>query len=890
VKIAVTGASGVLGRGIAARLRWQGHKVVGLARHRPDNWFSDADFVEADIRDADGVRRAIDGAEAVAHCAWVAGSTPDERMTHDVNIGGTENVLDAMTRAGSQRIVFASSAAAYGPRPPGTPPLTETEPLAPSPDNLYGLHKVHVEQMLADSGKEWVAIRPAIVVGREVSNAILRLLASPAFPDVNGLAERSLQIVHTEDVHRTFVRAVLGSETGPLNLAAAGEPTWREITEAIGRRMVPVNETVLDAALRALYRRGLVRVSPADLDLLLNFPVMDTSRLRREWDYTPAWDARECLDDFKLAVRGRVSLGTKVLTVPWRVGFVQDIPGPDEPPADGAALMAAGPDGLNGEFDTPVDRRFPTFVAANLSEALPGPFSPSSASVTVRGVRAGGVSVAERLNATGVLKRQMMTRLYGVFAHRLYAGVTPLYYMAEVVAGVNPESSMKPFFGNAFGDTAVFGAERPPIEHGGLGRRLRTIAGLGATAVGLIAGSGRESRAYVADVDRLERLTGTDVEALGDARLEGLISLARDLVMHGWVLTTWAAFTCTATANATRVLAGGTSMPLAGPDLPSARALGSVRRLLAAARRDPVALEILAGEQERLGPLKRRAAGFYRVLLDELAVIGHRGPGECELDSRSYADDPEQLLGIIAKAVAAGGGADAAAHDRPEAKVPIHARPAAWLAAWQMRDREIRRDKVVRATWVVRRLLRELGRRLVERGILADIDDVFYLLVDEMLAVPPDIRSLVAHRRAERAKLAEVTPPSSFWGSWAPQGQPPLLAAGQSLSGMGVSGGRTRGRVRIVNETTIDDLQSGEVLVAEVTDVGYTPAFEIAAAVVTNLGGPMSHAAIVAREFGVTCVVDAPDATRRLVDGALIEVDGSTGEIRVLDMPVARAS
>jgi len=77
LRIAVTGASGVLGRGIAARLRWQGHKVVGLARHRPDNWFSDSDFVEADIRDADAVRRAIDGAQAVAHCAWVAGSNAD---------------------------------------------------------------------------------------------------------------------------------------------------------------------------------------------------------------------------------------------------------------------------------------------------------------------------------------------------------------------------------------------------------------------------------------------------------------------------------------------------------------------------------------------------------------------------------------------------------------------------------------------------------------------------------------------------------------------------------------------------------------------------------------------------------------------------------------------
>jgi len=110
------------------------------------------------------------------------------------------------------------------------------------------------------------------------------------------------------------------------------------------------------------------------------------------------------------------------------------------------------------------------------------------------------------------------------------------------------------------------------------------------------------------------------------------------------------------------------------------------------------------------------------------------------------------------------------------------------------------------------------------------------------------------------------------------------------MSGLGVSGGRTRGRVRIIDDNTIDDLQPGEVLVAEVTDVGYTPAFEIAAAVITNLGGPMSHAAIVAREFGVTCVVDAPEATRRLADGALIEVDGSSGEIRVLDIPVARAS
>jgi phosphohistidine swiveling domain-containing protein len=111
-----------------------------------------------------------------------------------------------------------------------------------------------------------------------------------------------------------------------------------------------------------------------------------------------------------------------------------------------------------------------------------------------------------------------------------------------------------------------------------------------------------------------------------------------------------------------------------------------------------------------------------------------------------------------------------------------------------------------------------------------------------------------------------------------------VLAAGETLHGVGVCSGRVRGRVRIVRPETIDDLEPGEILVAEVTDVGYTAAFSYAAAVVTELGGPMSHAAVVAREFGVPCVVDAHSATRRLPPGALVEVDAGAGRIRVLDV------
>jgi phosphohistidine swiveling domain-containing protein len=142
---------------------------------------------------------------------------------------------------------------------------------------------------------------------------------------------------------------------------------------------------------------------------------------------------------------------------------------------------------------------------------------------------------------------------------------------------------------------------------------------------------------------------------------------------------------------------------------------------------------------------------------------------------------------------------------------------------------------------------------------------------------------VAARRRAEQRRLAGFLLPAVFSGSWqAANSLATVLAPGETLNGVGVCDGRVRGRVRIVRPDSIDDLEPGEILVAEVTDVGYTAAFSYAAAVVTELGGPMSHAAVVAREFGIPCVVDVADATRRLPPGALVEVDGASGEIHVL--------
>ncbi len=644
----------------------------------------------------------------------------------------------------------------------------------------------------------------------------------------------------------------------------------------------PTRKRFIDAGLGALYRHELVEASPAEFELLLNFPIMDTGRLVHDWGYRPAWTAEECLDDFALAVRGRVCLGKKVFTLPWRVPLVHDIPAVDESPADGVALHPAGPEGLNGEFDNPIDPRFPTFVATNLSEALPGPFSPASASATVRGLHAGGVSIAERLRLRGVIGRENASRSIGAFAHRLYGGVSAVYYMAESMPGTDPASLTDQFFGRVLGDTPVFGDHRPPRDPSGSGRRLWDLLMVGLTGVGLVAGSTSETRAYIADVDRLETLQPADITALDDIRLESLITLARDLVVHGWVLSSWAALTCTATSTAAARL--GADPTVAGTDVASGRALAGIKRLAHNARSNPAAVEALTASPDPLTAVRERAPEFYAQITAVLSEVGHRGPAECELLSASYGDDPAQFARMIAKTYELEGSpVSTRGGNKPK-------RWAAKLVARQLRDREVRRDKVVLSTSILRRLMRERGRRLVDLGILGASNDVFFLQVDELGAMPPNVEDVVRRRRVEMDRLAEIHPPSVFSGTWAPAADIAPLEPGQSLQGLGVSGGRITGRVRIVDQHTIDDLAPGEILVAEVTDVGYTPAFAYAGAVVTNLGGPMSHAAIVAREFGVTCVVDARNATRRLAAGALVEVDGNSGEIKLLESALSPAT
>ena len=193
----------------------------------------------------------------------------------------------------------------------------------------------------------------------------------------------------------------------------------------------------------------------------------------------------------------------------------------------------------------------------------------------------------------------------------------------------------------------------------------------------------------------------------------------------------------------------------------------------------------------------------------------------------------------------------------------------------------------------VRIPLRELGHRLVKRGLLSRWEDVLLVTDDEadaFIANPAAYAALITERAAQLEMLKAKEPPFVFEGDPPPlsayrdrkPGRAEIAGAGTRLTGIGVSPGRYTGAARIITSLAVDsDFEPGEVIVAVTTDASWGPLFLTAGAVVVETGSVISHAAIVAREFGIPAAVSVPDATRRIRDGSSITVDGNTGTVVV---------
>jgi pyruvate,water dikinase len=177
------------------------------------------------------------------------------------------------------------------------------------------------------------------------------------------------------------------------------------------------------------------------------------------------------------------------------------------------------------------------------------------------------------------------------------------------------------------------------------------------------------------------------------------------------------------------------------------------------------------------------------------------------------------------------------------------------------------------------------ARFLVHDGLLAEPEAVFLLEGDEIREAlrgekgREEITRLITQRRLERQRYAALQPPAVFIGERPLYEQMPT-GEGTELRGLPSSPGRVAGTARVLRSPQEGTrLQPGEILVAPSTDPGWTPLFLLAAGLVMETGGYLSHGAIVAREYGIPAVLNVPLAKQRIADGSAIVLDGGAGTV-----------
>jgi pyruvate,water dikinase len=204
--------------------------------------------------------------------------------------------------------------------------------------------------------------------------------------------------------------------------------------------------------------------------------------------------------------------------------------------------------------------------------------------------------------------------------------------------------------------------------------------------------------------------------------------------------------------------------------------------------------------------------------------------------------------------------------------------------------RENVKSEVIKLVVAMRKLCLGLGKKLGDKGVLKNQDDLFFLRLEEVELVVQDkadfdIHQVIAARREEYNKNKSITPPDVVFGKFDPDKFIPEKedAETRMLNGLAVSPGLASGKARVILRANADEyVLAGEILVAPFTDPGWTPYFVTAAGVVMDQGGILSHGSIIAREYGIPAVVNVGPATKIIKTGQTIQVDGNRGVVTIL--------
>ena len=284
----------------------------------------------------------------------------------------------------------------------------------------------------------------------------------------------------------------------------------------------------------------------------------------------------------------------------------------------------------------------------------------------------------------------------------------------------------------------------------------------------------------------------------------------------------------------------------------------------------------------------------YRAFIER---HGHRCVREAELHEKPWEENPVQLVQMLQTRVRSGARVHIHESSRKKTQEILSGlKPMQRIiiksflnsARTSVSRREITKSASIKVLHRIRTAWQHYAELLVQEGLLDDTDQIYYLTHEEIGKMIRDYSPAWRTKANKRRELLPQTAALQF--TEVCQGIPEPIEEEQEieildgqLKGIPVSSGIVEARVRIVN--TLEDaalLQPGEIMVASFTDIGWTPYFSIISGLITEIGSPLSHGAVVAREYGIPAVVGAKGAKQFLKDATLVKLDGDRGIVEIV--------
>jgi pyruvate,water dikinase len=533
------------------------------------------------------------------------------------------------------------------------------------------------------------------------------------------------------------------------------------------------------------------------------------------------------------------------------------------------------------------------FTKCNIGEMMPGAVTPLTWSISARGIDYGMQAMYLALGAQPSIAKEPVYVAMS-FGH-LFLNLSRLAEATGYIAGSTTERACMAICGRHVPELVVRG---PAVS-----RAVRLRNGL--QYVRFIASGRKRLKHMETIVAGLSFTRHTDAAtALGDidARVPDLL----DCYAHHLAASTAAGALA---PTLVEIVAAGKPATerdhalvaswLAGADDVESHDIAvGIDRIAAAIAGDAAATaQILTASNEDaadwLGSPEARGAGeVYRAYL---ARHGHRAVREIELRQKEWRADPDPLVESIRASVAArvAGHLPSIGAPRRAVAVPLRLRPLVAFARAGVRSRERSKSVLVAATAKFKRAYRALAALLVAEGRLPDDDLVYFLThaeLSELTRADAPQRAMLVEAALSRRHALPLQMRLEFPAVWRGAAEPltaePAPSSARSLVGRPVSPGVVRGTARVA--TTLADasaVKPGEILIAPITDVGWTPYFGVIAGLATDIGSAVSHGAVVAREYGLPAVLNLRNATKVFRTGDRVVLDADRGVLSFDDSP-----